>query len=193
MNKYVYLIVILLSATSTLVFAKELVEQENITVGYVERIKIVETDTSIKAKLDTGATTSSIHADIIEKDSNTILFKLIYEKDGKAKEETFKKDIKRTVRIKKKGGKQKYTRRPVVEMTFCIAGRVVTGEVNLADRGNFNYDILVGRNMLKAGNLIVDASQSFASKPNCAKLDVEKSLAKRENKKANTTRTPHAM
>lgn len=65
---------------------------------------------------------------------------------------------------KKEGGLQ---RRPVVTMTFCIAGRLIKDEVNLSDRGHFNYEVLVGRNMLTSGNLIIDASKAFTARPNC--------------------------
>nr|WP_232224186.1 RimK/LysX family protein [Mastigocladopsis repens] len=34
-------------------------------------------------------------------------------------------------------------------MKFCIAGRWIEEEVNLAERDNFNYPVLIGRNMLK--------------------------------------------
>ena len=41
-------------------------DEKALTVGYVENICVTEVDFVVKAKLDTGATTSSIHASIIE-------------------------------------------------------------------------------------------------------------------------------
>ncbi len=73
----------------------------------------------------------------------------------------FERPVERWVRIKGEG------RRAVVRMKFCIAGRWIEEEANLADRDDFNYSILVGRNMLKKGKLAVNSAESFTAKANC--------------------------
>lgn len=137
-------------------------------VGWVEKIKITNLDSEVSAKLDSGATTSSINAEIISQpdeeteSGGTIKFKFI---DTDGKEVLYERPVERWVKIKKKEGGT--IRRPVVKMVFCIAGKVIEEEVNLADRDEFNYSILVGRNMLVKGKLIIDSSQKFLSEPNC--------------------------
>ncbi len=142
--------------------------QKRIIVGYIENIGVPKIGLTEKAKLDTGAATSSMHASVIElnegddEEDGYVIFTM---DDGEGESNHMKKQVVRMVNIKtKKGGSQ---RRPVVMMTFCIAGVLVEGEVNLSDRKHFNYSVLVGRNMLEKGQLIVDASKTFTARPNC--------------------------
>ena len=142
-------------------------DEKQLIVGYVENISVTGTDFEVKAKLDTGATTTSINASIIEQSEpdaarkdRYVIF-AIKTKNGLSP--PIRKKIDRWVRIKKKTGG--YVRRPTVKMEFCIAGRMVEEEVNLADRDTFIYDLLIGRNMLAKGNLIVDPSLTFTAKP----------------------------
>lgn len=149
-------------------------------VGWVERLRVEDVDLQVRAKMDTGATTSSIDADIIDiaksgeksgdKPGEKVVFSIVDEKSGEKK--TFEREIQRYVRIKKKEGG--YIRRPVINMTFCIAGKRVTEEVNLANRENFIYPVLVGRNMLAHAGLMIDASETLVSRPNCEPEEKDK-------------------
>lgn len=147
-----------------------------ITVGWVERVGLPEVGLVIKAKIDTGAKTSSLDADIIdiakvEKTAqNRLGEKIVFSvtTEDKATKKTFERDIIRYVRIKKKGGG--FVRRPVVRMSFCIATNIVTEEVNLANRENFLYPVLIGRNMMTHAGFIVNPSQSFITRPHCKSL-----------------------
>jgi hypothetical protein len=144
-------------------------------VGWVENIRIQDVDMKLKAKMDTGAETSSIDAEIIEvrkvekrrkgHTSDRVVFSML-DDDGQTKR-IFERDIVRYVRIKKKGGG--YIRRPVVEMRFCIAGRIANEEVNLANREGFIYPVLVGRNMMGHTKLYIDPSRTYLTRPNCPK------------------------
>ena len=48
---------------------------------------------------------------------------------------------------------------------------MVEEEVNLSDRDTFLYDLLIGRNMLVKGRLVVDSSLTFTAKPIPASLN----------------------
>lgn len=166
------------SAAATIVMASTVFADSNsnksgdtFTLGWLEHVRIVGLDIELDAKLDTGATTSSIHAVIIDKpdrddfddeDGRNIIFKVINE-DGD--ERTIDTQVVRWASIKtKKGG---LVHRPVVELEFCLGGRVIKDEVTLADRAHFNYETLIGRNMLKSAGIIVDSSDIYTKKPRC--------------------------
>lgn len=139
-------------------------EAEIKNVGWVENGQILGIDKDIKFKLDTGAKTSSINAEILEKPDDesesggTIKFRYT---NTKGITQVFERPIERWVKIKGKD------RRAVVRMKFCVAGRWIEEEVNLTDRDDFNYSVLVGRNMLKKGKLAVNSAESFIAKSNC--------------------------
>lgn len=137
-------------------------------MGWVEKAKIPGVEKEIKVKLDTGATTTSINAEILEQpkekseSGGNIRFRFL---DGDGNKEVFERSVIRWVQIKSREGAD--IRRPVVRMKLCVAGRWIEEEVNLADRDDFNYPILIGRNMLKEGKLVVDSSQTFTKDPEC--------------------------
>ena len=142
-------------------------------VGYIENISVTELDLAMNAKLDTGAATSSINALIFEKpiphlhgEDQFVVF-AIKTKNGHSPK--IRKKISRWVKIKKKLGG--HILRPTVMMEFRIADKVVKEEVNLANRDTFTYDVLIGRNMLTKGNLVVNSSQTFTVKPTLLTLN----------------------
>lgn len=147
--------------------------KEATTVGWVEDVILSDVGLTVKAKLDTGAKTSSLDAEIIDiaKSNKTQKHypgeKVVFSVETGANDEkkTFEREIVRYVRIKKKGGG--YIRRPVIHMTFCVADKTITEEVNLANRENFIYPVLIGRNMMQHAGLVIDASRRFIAKPNC--------------------------
>ena len=172
-----YFIIITLMALTALTaqpaLAKtEKAEKKHLIIGWVENIHLDAIENTIKAKLDTGAETSSLDAEIVSiEDKETengkyehgkVIFTVTTD-DGEKK--TLKRIIRRWVRIKKKEGG--YIRRPVVRLNVCLAGVMITEEVNLSERSHFLYPFLIGRNMLKAGHVVVDSSKTFTANPNC--------------------------
>lgn len=164
---------ILLIASVTLANAAMAAPRTLKRVGWVEEIGISEVGSVVRAKLDTGAKTSSIDAEIIDirktgkaidgtTTGDTVVFSVAMEKGNK---KTFERSVNRYVRIKKKGGG--YIRRPVITMNFCIADRAVSEEVNLANREGFIYPVLVGRNMMQHADLVIDAGKTFITRPTC--------------------------
>ena len=148
--------------------AVSLASQQTQTVGWIEKAKIAGVEKEIKAKLDTGATTTSINAEILEKpDENSesggmIKFRFTA-RDGIKQD--FELPVVRWVRIESRTAN--YIRRPVVRMRLCVAGQWIEEEVNLAERDDFNYPVLIGRNMLQKGALVVDSSKTFTADSSC--------------------------
>lgn len=142
-------------------------------MGWVEYVYLQDLDGRLKAKLDTGATTSSMRAEVVKvieakskKEPESVVFQII---DADGKTTTLQRNLVRWVRIKAKSGG--HQRRPVVEMDFCIAGHAVKSEVNLAPRADFIYPVLVGRNMLRDANIIVDPARTFTSRAHCPDMN----------------------
>lgn len=135
-------------------------------LGWVEWAKISGTAPVIKAKLDSGAETTSINAEVIrefEKDGKDyILYNLKIDENGE--HVTFESPITRWVRIRTKTGG--YIRRPVVELEMCVGGIPFKGEANLAERDHFNYPMLIGRNMLR-DRVLVNSGTTFVAEREC--------------------------
>ncbi|MEM6625535.1 MAG: RimK/LysX family protein [Pseudomonadota bacterium] len=142
------------------------------TLGYLENVWVGKLGLEMKAKLDTGADTSSVYARDIEiykrsaKD-NWVRFRLIG-KNGRSIH--YDQNVIRFVGIKKKTGGT--IRRPVIHLPLCVGGVDGLAEINLADREDFDYDILIGREFL-ASRIIVDSSKAFSSDDECERPDDE--------------------
>jgi hypothetical protein len=166
MRSYIFVAICLATLLSYTPLAQA--DTQPVIMGWVEQVYIPSIDSVLKAKLDTGAETSSIRAEVLKIVRNTktkkrkVIFK-IQDQDGK--EQVLERKVVRFVRIKKKDGG--FLRRPTVLMDFCIAGRHADSEVNLASREDFIYPVLVGRNMLDQADILVDANRVFTAKPQC--------------------------
>jgi hypothetical protein len=131
-------------------------------IGAVEPVRVIPGDFVFTARIDTGAKTSSMHAEEIQQ----------FERDGKrwvrfkitdgTKSRVVEKRVVRRVRIKQQIVPSE--RRPVVKMRFIIGGVSQSIQVTLTDRSNFKYKVLVGRNFLH-DLFIVDVGQKMTTQP----------------------------
>lgn len=124
-------------------------------------------------KVDTGATTSSLHAERIQVNdtANTVSFvsKVISNNvvtlDLKGVQEVHSAD---------NGGKH----RPTVELDVVIDGIPINKALfNLNDRGNMDTPVLIGQNVLQAGGFIIDPSKPVSES---SELDSEPPTARNE-------------
>ncbi|MEO1251686.1 MAG: RimK/LysX family protein [Pseudomonadota bacterium] len=144
--------------------------EEPVTLGYLENVSIGKLGLAMKGKLDTGADTSSIHARDVEvyqrgTRDNWVRFRLVG-KDGRSIR--YDQNVIRFAQIKlKRGGT---IRRPVIRLPLCVGGVVASAEINLADRADFEYDVLIGREFL-ANRIVVDAGTTFTSDEVCESGD----------------------
>ena len=120
-------------------------------LGWIEQGVIEPADMTVKFKLDTGALTSSMHAEDIERferdGEQWVRFKVALE-DVKSEDvvsEIFERPLERNLRVRGAGGSEE---RPVVRMDVCIAGERLNEEFSLRDRSNMHYPVLLGRRTL---------------------------------------------
>ncbi len=140
-----------------------------VIAGWVEKVRLNGQEFDIKAKLDTGARTSSIHAKEIKsykKDGERWVKFILIVKDSKDVVHEIKMDKPRSRRTKIKNHDGEHDRRHVVDFEVCFNGRVHTTEFTLADRSEYIYDILLGRQFLKKA-AIIDPKRIFLTSPAC--------------------------
>ena len=160
-----YIFLLCLAAFSVTIKAGETIEKDNkhttIIAGWLETIILEPWQIRLRAKLDTGAKTSSLHAVDIERFEKDGVPWVRFQTHAKTDNSAIKRielPIKRDVKIKSHHNGA--TIRPVVELQFCLNGQHYKGEFSLADRDQFNYPVLLGRRVLKQG-IMVDASATF--------------------------------
>ena len=116
----------------------------------------------IKAKLDTGARTSSIHAYKIQPFENDgaewVRFRVRPWQKSTDDEVTVECPVHDRRRVRSSSGHVE--ERFVVKMKIELVGRAVTVEVTLTNRDQMGFRMLVGRQALRRG-FVVDSSSSF--------------------------------
>lgn len=137
--------------------------------GWVEKAVIEELDAVVKVKLDSGALTSSMHAENIERfkreGENWVRFtiELEDERNGELAEKTFEKPLFRRLRVYGAGGSDS---RPVVLLRLCIGNTVYEEQFSLRDRDDMLYPVLLGRRTIQHLGLL-DVSKTFLHEPDC--------------------------
>ncbi len=134
--------------------------EQLLVIGAVENVILPTAGMRMEARIDTGATTSSIDARDVK----------LYERDGKKwvsfrlfdrvsqKSSEIELPLKRTVLIKRHNAKS--SERYVVELPILMGNISTAVEFTLADRESFEYPVLIGRNFLN-GRAVVDVGSSF--------------------------------
>lgn len=122
--------------------------------GGIETLYIVPLEMPFQARMDTGAETSSIDAQNLkpfERDGEKwISFDVINRKNGEIKH--FEKPIKRKTHIVRTGEKE---HRYVVLLDVKMGQELINAEFTLNDRTKFDYQVLIGRNIIN-GRFIID-------------------------------------
>ena len=118
-------------------------------VGYLEEATILPGGLPVKAKMDTGADVTSIHAVDIRRYKKNGEDWVQFTVDTGNRRMTFRQAVERIIRIRRAG--TGIIERPVVRLGICIAGYYKRAQVNLADRSNMRYSLLVGRRFMSTG------------------------------------------
>ncbi len=117
-----------------------------------------------KARIDTGATTTSINAIDIEafERHGKPWARLVVKDPGRKKKFSLEMPVSRIAKIKKRGVDGE-TERPAVKLDLTLGEATKPVNVNLADRKGFEYPLLIGRDFLR-GLAIVDVSKKYTQK-----------------------------
>lgn len=108
-------------------------------LGLVEEVTIFSNDhfkKKVLARIDTGATNSSIDMSIA----------------GELK----LGPIKRTKLVKSASGKG---RRAIITVKIKLDGQIFDDDFTIAERGHMTYPVLIGQNILKKGNFLIDPNK----------------------------------
>ncbi len=104
----------------------------------VEKITIFgrnENEEEVVARIDTGATASSVDIKLAEK-----------------------LNLEKMEQIKLVKSASGIKRRSMVKAKIKLKGEIIEEEFTLADRSHMTYDLLIGQNVLKKGNFLIDPS-----------------------------------
>lgn len=150
-------------------------------LGNTAQIKFAQVGRTVEGKVDTGATTSSLHAtDItINKARGSVTFR---SEALSSNIITLDLDGVQEVHSADAGG----VSRPVVSLDVEVDGTPVHGaKFNLNDRSGMDSQVLIGQNILKAGGFTIDPSkdeppqrveQVLSNKPDIKEAEVIKAL-----------------
>ncbi len=132
--------------------------KEKVLIGRVEWVDLPELKLKHRARIDTGAKTTSLHAvNIEEVEQRGELFVKFQSVDNDGKRIELLRKVDTTQKVSNTAG--------VVSKRYVIKEKVKIGTVereiliNLNDRSGMDYKFLVGRNLL-LGRFIVDVARS---------------------------------
>ena len=127
-------------------------------IGAVEPVYFLPMKSPFEARIDTGAENSSVDVTSLktfERDGEKWV-SFILTNDDTGETHRFEKKVIRQAVIKRK---HKDEKRQVVNMDVKFGSEIITAIFSLADREKFEYQALIGRNIL-TGRAIVDTSVS---------------------------------
>ncbi|WP_026960644.1 MULTISPECIES: ATP-dependent zinc protease family protein [Aliagarivorans] len=131
-------------------------------VGEVEWVSVQQLPVALEARIDTGATTSSLSAsDIVtfERDGKNWVRFTLRVQEGQD-EIQVERPIVRFAEIKQ-ASSNNIDRRPVISMLIKLGGLSEETQITLADRSHLRYPMILGRNFLK-DIAVVDVSLSHS-------------------------------
>ncbi|MGV8969479.1 MAG: ATP-dependent zinc protease [Microbacteriaceae bacterium] len=132
-------------------------------VGWREWVSLPSADVPwIKAKIDTGARTSSVHAfnvrELSDSTGERVQFSVHPWQESSAGEVELECAIHDRRVVRSSTGHTE--ERIVVLLDVTLHGRTVTAEVTLANRDSMGFRMLIGREVLRQG-FVVDSARSF--------------------------------
>lgn len=116
----------------------------------------------LKSKVDTGATTSSLHAENIKVDHERNRVSFVC---PEISNNVITMDLAGAQEVHAAG--QESEQRPIISLDIDIDGKPLESvEFNLNDRSNMDVPVLLGQNAIKAGNFKIDINDEKATVEN---------------------------
>jgi hypothetical protein len=148
--------VLLLGAMSGHSYAQLL--KEKVLIGRVEWAELPEIKVKLKARIDTGAKTTSLHAvNIEEVQQRGELFVKFQTVDTEGKQIEVIRKVYATQKVSNTAGF--VSKRYVIKEKVKMGGIEKEISINLNERSGMDYKFLIGRNLL-LGRFIVDVARS---------------------------------
>lgn len=150
-------------------------QKSSTIIGAVEEVTLPIENITVRARIDTGARASSLHAEkieIIEENGQKFVhFTTTLADATSGKETTYNmvEPLLKTVDIKRRSveGLDLYETRPVIELEICLDGQTYLAPINLNNRKNFEFPMLIGRHEMNILNFIVDPKSENIAQNSC--------------------------
>ncbi|MDQ2076809.1 RimK/LysX family protein [Marinimicrobium sp. ABcell2] len=134
-------------------------------VGGKEQVLLTDLGIVKGARMDTGATTSSLDArdvEIFERDGDQWVRFKIEDPDNDGMIELERKRVRRVLITQSNTDEPE--RRPVIEMRITIGEITQVAEFTLSNRSHLEFPVLIGRNVLR-DLMLVDVGQNNLTEP----------------------------
>ncbi|MEE2827224.1 MAG: RimK/LysX family protein [Planctomycetota bacterium] len=154
------------------------------TLGWREWVRLPELGIRrIKAKVDTGARSSCLHAfdvEVVDSDegSSCVRFKVVPRQGDEEPFVQVEATLLEYREIRSSTGHK--TNRPVIRTPIQIAGRVFEIDLTLVDRSEMGFRMLLGREALR-GRFTVDPARSYVGRKAKRKSQDSEDPSKQEN------------
>ncbi|MEC8524392.1 MAG: ATP-dependent zinc protease [Pseudomonadota bacterium] len=129
-------------------------------LGFIEAVELPGLGIECDAKVDTGAATSSLHAERIEEFERQgelwVRFHVLFNKQSARIDQTCEARLVEQRVITSSNGQS--SKRYIIETDIHVGGLHFTTEISLTHRGSMKYPMLIGRKAIK-GRFIVDVSR----------------------------------
>lgn len=137
---------------------------EAVTVGWREWVSLPDAGVPwLKAKIDTGARTSALHAFDVQQfrrdDQPWVRFEVHPWQTSAKDAVSVELPVVDERTIRSSNGRAEV--RQVVLLPLTVAGRTLDAEVTLTDRDEMGFRMLIGREVLSRG-FLVDSARSYA-------------------------------
>lgn len=131
-------------------------------LGRIDKFDLPELNLKkLKAKIDTGAKTSSLHCvSISSKNEGYVSFIVLDKEDDKFTGEIITKKIHRFSKVKSSNGVEE--KRYFIKTPIIIYNTEYIMELSLTSRGSMKYPLLIGRELIRK-NFLVDVKKSNLS------------------------------
>lgn len=131
-------------------------------IGSEELVLLDDLTEKFKARIDTGATTSSLNAtDIVEFERDGTKWVRFNFNKNLTDSQIIEAKVARTILIRQANSTEP-TRRPIIELPIQLGDIKTLTEFTLADRSHMSFPVLLGRTFLK-DIVMVDVARTYTS------------------------------